>query len=148
MRAQQQRDGSQLAGFTRFVYRAKISARSGQDSTQNRFSCLPPPGHNSRRTWSYDLWPRCTAARRTGEPCGGSGSRLNLFVHHHKTVIALVHRAARTNFGTGRVFTQWLQEMEIVGLKTFWCRTPLSSCQSPPAYSQMKRKLTSGVKSL
>ncbi|CHT39650.1 Uncharacterised protein [Salmonella enterica subsp. enterica serovar Typhi] len=39
----------------------------------------------------------------------------DLFIHHHKTVIALVHRAARADFGAGRVFAVVTGDGEIVG---------------------------------
>ncbi len=38
-------------------------------------------------------------------------------------------------FGTGRVFAVVTQEMEIIGKERSGAELPLSSCQSPPAYS-------------
>ncbi len=76
---------------------------------------LPPPGHNSRRTFGHiTLWPRCTAARRTGRPCGGSAADTDLFVHH-KTVIALCASRAARKETWYRPLLQWLAGDEIVG---------------------------------
>ena len=38
-----------------------------------------------------------------------------LFVDHHKTVFALMHRAARTDLGAGRIFTVVTGDGEVIG---------------------------------
>ena len=75
VRRRQRRDGSKLTVFLRSSsIGPKSSARSGR--TRRRWAfCRPPRGYGSRRTWSCGLWRHCTAARRTGRPCGSSDSR-------------------------------------------------------------------------
>ncbi|CQC05052.1 Uncharacterised protein [Salmonella enterica subsp. enterica serovar Typhimurium str. DT104] len=116
MRARQRRDGSQLTVFfAQFIDRTKVQRpqRAGFDA--NRFLTFRHPvitaialGH---MTFGRVVLRRAVRAGHVAV----AATDTDLFVHHHKTVIALVHRAARADFGAGRVFAVVTGDGEIVG---------------------------------
>ncbi len=70
---------------------------------------------DSHRIWSY--WP--LSALYCGAPYGRShmavaAANAYLFVDHHKTVFALMHRAARADLGAGRIFTVVTGDGEVI----------------------------------
>ena len=77
--------------------------------------CRPPPGCGSRRTWSCGLWRHCTAARRTGRPCGSSDSRCR----HPRPPPQNRRRAcalpARADLGAGRIFAVVAGNRQVIG---------------------------------
>ncbi|EPI86300.1 hypothetical protein A674_02736, partial [Salmonella enterica subsp. enterica serovar Enteritidis str. 2009K1651] len=100
MRARQRRDGSQLSVFfTQFVYRAKVQRPQRAGLHANRLfavgDAIMTAVALSHMTFGGVVLRRAVRAGHVAV----AATDTDLFVHHHKTVIALVHRAARADFG-------------------------------------------------
>ncbi len=115
MRRRQRRDGSKLAVFLRSSsIGPKSSARSGR----------------IRRRWAFAIRHPAVAAVALGHVAFGgivlrravraghvavATADADILVHHHKTVVALVHCPARADLGAGRIFAVVAGNRQVIG---------------------------------